>query len=440
MSNNEREIGTEATADAWAGAVIHNLTGEGQIVRDFDCPVENEDRLRREVNRLARKAAKLGYRPPELFMCGIDHIVTREVEVPGGDGEPPTRARRKVRVVRCVVAGPELRANGYEIIAAVDWLAGKPVVRKFPGHEGDVTPGMTGYLSDRGPYCTHCHQTRARNTTYILKGTDPGFEQVGSTCLLDFCGIDPTYAAQVAALYEAQGYAENLTRYEADLDEFLSWCAVAVRLNGRFVSRKAAEAEQERVYQATGKTVSVPTTKDDAYAYQRLAYGPVQYRVAGGEVTDADRAAVEAVKGYVRTLDPDQSDYERNLRSIFDSGILLPRHAGIAASAFGGYLREVQRVAEAALRAATTRPSEYLGEQGQRITVKVQVVACHISEGAYGTTWIYRLRTPEGDRATWFSSNDALNVGEEVTLVGTIKKTEEYRGEKGTVLTRCRVL
>mgnify|MGYP001190305689 CR=1 FL=1 len=56
------------------------------------------------------------------------------------------------------------------------------------------------------------------------------------------------------------------------------------------------------------------------------------------------------------------------------------------------------------------------------------------------TVKVFTFRTPEGKAFTWFTTA-ACNAkeGEGVTVKGTVKKTEFFKGEERTVLTRCNV-
>lgn len=417
---DEREIRTREEADSWeaqgpAGAVA------------FDCAVANHDRVLAEYGRLCKKATAVGVGLPWLRVCPFDHIVQRRVEDRDEDGRPVGQHTVKVRVVRMVAGGEEIvKDGGWTLVAVVDWLDGNPVVRCFPGEGLGV---MSYSLHHRGPVCDHCKLHRDRNQTIILRhDQSPAKVQVGTTCLKEYTGIDPAYALALAGWYQATGEAANTTRYEEDLYGFLDWVAVAVRVTGGFVSRRQADLAEERGERRPR------TTAEEAGTLRQEAYN----NPAAPRPAEEDQTLVHKVVSWVATLDPEESQYNANLRAIFNSGILIPRHTGLAASAVGSYMREEQRATEARIKAATTRPSEWLGAEGQRVTCQYTVTGCTVNEGAYGTTWIYRLLTAGGDRATWFSTRDALTVGETVTLVGTIKKLETYRGEKGTVLTRCR--
>jgi hypothetical protein len=39
---------------------------------------------------------------------------------------------------------------------------------------------------------------------------------------------------------------------------------------------------------------------------------------------------------------------------------------------------------------------------------------------------------------TWFASKGVLQEGDTVLLTGTVKKHDEYNGQKQTIMTRCK--
>jgi hypothetical protein len=52
---------------------------------------------------------------------------------------------------------------------------------------------------------------------------------------------------------------------------------------------------------------------------------------------------------------------------------------------------------------------------------------------------IVKFIADSGDRFTWFSSSGFNGLqGDHVTLTGTVKKHDEYKGIKQTILTRCK--
>lgn len=96
--------------------------------------------------------------------------------------------------------------------------------------------------------------------------------------------------------------------------------------------------------------------------------------------------------------------------------------------------------------------SEWIGEVGDRVTFKAKVVMHRVlGEGyAYGTlNHMVKLITEEGNSVVYFGSKPST-VGvcfdwetdeyttekEWMTITATVKKTDEYRGEKTTTITR----
>lgn len=108
---------------------------------------------------------------------------------------------------------------------------------------------------------------------------------------------------------------------------------------------------------------------------------------------------------------------------------------------------EERRKAEEQAERERKAKSQYIGQVGEKIEVKA-VLESHIrytgkAFGGFGeeTKFIYKFRIGD-DLATWFTTSGKLyqmEEGTEVTVTATIKKHEEYKEEKQTVLTRCKV-
>lgn len=92
--------------------------------------------------------------------------------------------------------------------------------------------------------------------------------------------------------------------------------------------------------------------------------------------------------------------------------------------------------------------SEYLAEVGEKVDLKVKLIGVY----EYGTNfsyygemnYIYTFKDEKGNVVVWKTSKDLcfdneLKEGDEVSLKGTVKALDEYKGVKQTVLTRCKV-
>lgn len=105
--------------------------------------------------------------------------------------------------------------------------------------------------------------------------------------------------------------------------------------------------------------------------------------------------------------------------------------------------KKARELAEKAQKAI----SQYQGEVGQKITVKIVDRHTASYETVYGITNIHIMKDAEGNIYTWKTNNfigwydedDEYIVPDEFLITGTIKDHSEYNGEKQTVLTRCKV-
>ena len=89
--------------------------------------------------------------------------------------------------------------------------------------------------------------------------------------------------------------------------------------------------------------------------------------------------------------------------------------------------------------------SEYLAEVGEKVNLKVKLIGTYMYETHftyYGElNYIYTFKDEKGNVIVWKTSKELeVEEGAEVTLKGTVKTLDEYKGVKQTVLTRCRVV
>ena len=167
---------------------------------------------------------------------------------------------------------------------------------------------------------------------------------------------------------------------------------------------------------------------------------------AGVAVTEAHVALAAVAESWAESLtdpqvDAERGDYLHNLRAVARTGLVSYRTAGIAASMVTAYQRAVGAERKRAERAA--RPvSEYVGTVGKRETFAAKLDFVTGYDTAYGYTTVLKFVTESGAVLTWKASSTDLgrgDVGKSYVVTGTIKKHEEYKGQKQTILQRCRV-
>lgn len=116
---------------------------------------------------------------------------------------------------------------------------------------------------------------------------------------------------------------------------------------------------------------------------------------------------------------------------VSKSMILTDRQLEAAATA-------VERIKE---REIEGRASEHVGAVKERIEFEAEVTGVYGTEGFYGHTDIVKFKDADNNQFTWFASDYTnLERGDRMSIKGTVKKHEDYKGVKQTVLTRCKYL
>lgn len=116
------------------------------------------------------------------------------------------------------------------------------------------------------------------------------------------------------------------------------------------------------------------------------------------------------------------------------------RGLGLACSMVPFYQKHLGNEFQRAARMKEESVSEHFGEAGKRDTYELTVIGESSFQSNFGTTSIYRMRDANGNVAVWFTASGSLEVGKTYKLKATVKKHDDYKGIKQTVLTRCSLL
>lgn len=102
---------------------------------------------------------------------------------------------------------------------------------------------------------------------------------------------------------------------------------------------------------------------------------------------------------------------------------------------------EVKRIKD---DAAPKTESKYVAEVGQVVDTNVKLISEHSFETHftyYGEIkYIYKFADAEGNTIVWKTGCQDLEVGKSYKIKGRVKELSEYKGDKQTVLTRCKVV
>ena len=82
--------------------------------------------------------------------------------------------------------------------------------------------------------------------------------------------------------------------------------------------------------------------------------------------------------------------------------------------------------------------SEYIGEIGERLELTLTVDKAIQLDGFYGTSTMHIMSDEDGNVYVWTTAAKSWEEGSEHFLRGTVKDHRLYKGEKETILIRCK--
>lgn len=413
----------------------------------FKIPRQNMHSFQEKIAFINKKADKLGKDRVEILEVGGETVEKRI---------PSTRGDRfeYTEIVWVSVSGETPMLDGWTFLAAYDYSLGndKAIIRMPAGLDEDQIPPEH---RERGPVCDHCQTKRNRNNVYLLAHEDGRTLLVGSTCIADFLGshgTDPEKVAAWATWIYAQidglqafedGDHSGGTRTGFSLVDFLPRVAAHIRVDGWTSATAARDTNRvSTADQTIGWWFASSQEKDKADPDWRESVRPtVEDRRVASESIDWSIAKGES---------PDANNYLTNLAIIAEAGWVTFRLASYAASMVSSYLRDRDKLTRKQTlreKIGANRPSEHVGEIKKRDTWDAYIIRKSGFEGRYGWTTVLGLMTTDGDVLTWFASGDPSYknsddepaVGDHVSITGTVKKHDEYKGEAQTAVTRCKL-
>lgn len=398
---------------------------------EFIVPEVKIHNVQHKLDILARRAVKLGFTALS-YEVGEKFFVRGEYDKYGNFTENSLGKNAQARM-KINVQGERPIIDGYRFLAKLELSDEGNLIVGFAGAE-DVDHRFRN--SDKR-LCNHCHVRHARKYAFVIQNIETGEQiQVGKSCLSDFFGRPVeqviAYASvieRIKEIFEDDGFSVGGGGpvYYDGLD-ILEASAFAIR-NWGFV--RAADGGLEDGYggirQSTGDAVRLLVGKDrDAYSEK---------------LTDGDRDVARKALEWIQGDDVDtSSNYIYSLRLILsgEKPWVADSKVNLVVSLVQSYLRHSVKKVQ---REAST--SDYYGVVGKRykgIAATVnRVIDC--GENAYGPVVLIGFLDTDGNEFSWFTNSTRnLVVGDSVSLTGTVKKHNEYRGVKQTILTRCKVV
>lgn len=399
--------------------------------------------LQAKIEKLNRRANRLRVPPITLTVEKEYYVAMKKHEA---DEDP-----RKEKYLTVKVEGAAPQVHGYKFMATIQHKEAGNIIRTVPGQEGNEN--IQQFYEARPDYCDQCHKRRSRIDTFIVKGQDGQLRQIGRNCLADFLGgQDPKQILWYFSLRDLVGKAVSEADEETERSgrrgelgaspmRVLTAAAAIIRTYGYV---KASEADQEGGREPTSRKVRwaifdrrLPKERDDASFYKER----VELLHVADHPTAADEEVTKNAVEWFNAIpkqEKDRSEFFHNIDVLLRSTEVSPRDVGFVGAIFPAYHRATTQAKEQA--AQGTKKNEVVGAVGAKLPpTQVTVVAVQNITGQFGTTQLCRMEDGEGRLFVWFNNGgNRLEQGQNLVIVGTIKKHDEFKGRMQTVLTRVR--
>jgi hypothetical protein len=395
----------------------------------YDIPAYNYPTLCESVEKLNRRAVKLGCEPMTL-------TVIREYTVEKKNED--TGAKYSQARIEFNLTGETPRYEGWRLLASVEMQpSSENLIRCVPGETVPESYRKTD------THCDHCHSNRRRKEVFIL-GHDNGtmFAQVGRQCIADFLGhaSAETLVARATWMFDiehlcddadGEGFSGRGERM-IDMADFLATVAIIIRRIG-WISAKVAN---EKFCQSTAQLAWTIITDAKSESIKKF----IRENSIVSEERDSELAA--AALEWARNQPTEGVvDYLYNLGVSCRLPYVTYRTAGIIASSIAAYQRHLDKQNELYIE-RTTKERNHLGEVGKRADFTgLTIKRMRYFDSPFGVKTLVTFETATGSVLVWWASKelDGVEEGDMVSIRGTVKKHSEYKGMPQTELSRVQI-
>jgi hypothetical protein len=404
-----------------------------KVEKTFQIREERMEEFQTKIDGLNKKAAKLGVSPVSFKVIKTELIPARN-EFGIATGE-------EYALHHVTIEGATPKLPGWTFSGVVEHTPAGNIIKVVPGQEID-----TKYREAKS-VCDHCGHDRHRKETFIVRHENGEVKQIGRQCLRDFLGgSSPQRIAEMLQFVvsvmdlgdeDLGSWGGSATPMYSVLN-ILAQAMVFVKRYG-FVSRAAARAYAEK----SGETRYITTTADEVLrTYEKPKDKQDKEWLQNHLPTEEDLEDAKKVVEWIKGLAGD-SDYEHNLKTLVELGVFKHAKIGIVVSGAGVWAREQGKAKLRESRAKENAASQWVGEVGKRQVFDLTLVDIkNLGDNAWGgCSVLHRFKDTDGNIFTWFASKEAVGeVGQTLKLKATIKKHEDYKGMKQTLISRCTVV
>ncbi len=287
--------------------------------------------------------------------------------------------------------------------------------------------------------CEHCNSKRQRNNLYVIRNVETDeWKQVGGSCLKVYTsGLSLEYVTAymdgITELEEFDGIVGGGKAYY-NVNEIISYAVEVINKTGYFNAQAMLPTKyivSTLMHDSLSRAVE-SINKDFKDARLDVRVCELDFR------KDNTKDIVEQIIDYYKNLE-DDSEFVHNIKVMLNEEYVLAKNFGFLCYLPEGYARHIKKEVEKAKRIET----DYFGEVGKRYKDKVinDITLVTSWETQWGYTGLYKIVLEGGSVLTWKTNNYLhLDKNEEFDKISfTVKEHKEYKGEKQTEVTRCKI-
>lgn len=288
--------------------------------------------------------------------------------------------------------------------------------------------------------CEHCNSKRNRNNLFVIHNVETDeWKQVGGDCLKLYTGgLNMEYATAwldgITELEEYDGTVGGSRKHYYSVAEVLSYAVEIINKTGYFNSNSSCPTK--------GLVMTMEFFRPDERIQrvnEALAYAKLDARFTRNDFfLEETKETVDKIINHYINLD-DESEFVHNVKVLIQSEYVSAKDFGFLCYLPEGYAKYINEQKKRAERIET----KHFGEIGKRYKdMEIQSVELIASwETLYGVTHVYKITLANGSILTWKTSTGLYLEREEAfdKITFTVKEHTEYKGDKQTEITRCKV-
>ena len=424
----------------------------------YSIPLNKLEKLEKIIRRYQKKGANI------IFNVGDEVIEDATLTVEDTINHCLKSFPIKVTCKEVFVDGVYV-INDWEFVGTIEFTELGNIIRVVDSSFEGMIPEK--YLHTP-KICEHCGKIRNRKDTYLIFNTMTAeFKQVGSTCLLDYTkGLDANECASIMAcldkvstLADKDCFADEFFGNGYDSTSYGYSREVILPLVYAYVSKYGYERMNDG--KGTAQDVKICVLKDWNLLGEEMSKF---YENRYNSLVMPSDEEMNAIDEFAKAHLEDNFGYMRNASIAWLKKSVEYRDFGLVASFVATYKKEMKKQELQNAKIADSS-NEWVGNVGDRITIKVASIRClwsncvEVAWHTYAETFFYEIKDEEGHTFTWKSSKNLEVRYEENTvmrgscpieetkvlevkpleIVATVKEHSSFRGLKQTVLTRGKV-